>query len=286
MASQKNHKFNAPIAIFIGPQRAGTSWLHRYFSQRDDICLPKDVKELFFFDQNFERGPDFYFSHFHEEDHHKLIMEVSATYFADPDAPKRIYEYFGKDIKLVCPLRHPVTRSYSLYHHFLRYGLVTGNIKQAYTQKPDIISTSYYTEHLQSWLRYFDKEQIHICFQEDLAKDQNQFMTTLCEFLGIEFTKIPEKTRGYYNAGTKPPIQIIANWAQKFASFLRSIRLYGIINIAKKMGLKQFIFGTEKSKSHSDDIPRPERVFIQRKLSREIKKLEEFLGHKITVWNK
>lgn len=274
-----------PFAIFIGPQRAGTSWLYRYFQSRADICSSDEIKELFFFDFNFEQGEKYYFSHFKPKPEHSLAVEVSATYFAHPDAPKRIYEYFGDDIKLVCPLRHPVIRSYSLYLHYKRYGLVEGTLKEACEAKPEILITSHYTKHIQNWMDVFDKNTIHFCFQEDLARNQNAYVSGICSHLNIPFDNpIEEKISGYHNVATQPPIQFLANIAQKTAHKLRQLRLYWVINLAKKIGLKALIFGPEQSSSVSNQIPEPDRAYLEEKLQGQIKALENMLGHKIPEW--
>lgn len=273
-----------PFAIFIGPQRAGTSWLYRYFKSRTDICSSDEIKELFFFDFNFDQGKKFYFSHFKPKPEHLLAVEVSATYFAHPDAPKRIYDYFGKDIKLVCPLRHPVIRSYSLYLHYKRYGLVEGTLQEACDAKPEILITSHYKDHLQNWIDVFGKDFIHFCFQEDLARNQNAYVSGICNYLNIPFDPVDEKIAGYHNVATQPPIQFLANIAQKTAQKLRRLRLYWAINLAKKIGLKALIFGPEESSSVSNQIPEAERAYLEAKLDGQIKALEDMLGYKIPEW--
>lgn len=284
MNSQKSEIFKTPFVLFMGPQRAGTSWLHRYFLSRDDVCISTEVKELFFFDFNFEKGQKFYKSHFKLEDHHKISIEVSATYFHHPEAPKRVYEYFGKELKLICPLRHPVVRSYSLYNHYKRYGLVQGSLEEACKKLPEIIKTSHYSEFLKNWIDVFGQNAIHICFQEDLAKDQDLFVKTICEYLEISNQAVPEEIAGYYNAATEPPIQLLATMAQKGAEFLRSYKMYSIINAAKAMGVKKLVFGPEQSTSSSSSMAPAEKLFLERVLKEEIIKLEQLLGYSIKQW--
>lgn len=287
MVSNSNKNgFKAPFSIFIGPQRAGTSWMHRYFNLREDICLPKQVKELFYFDYNFSNGPEYYFSHFKEEPCHKLVMEVSATYFFHPEAPKRIYEYFGPNIKLVCPLRHPVSRSYSLYQHFCRYGLTQGDLQEACEKTSEILTSSHYLTHLKNWTEYFDLENIYICFQEDLDNNQSKFLEGLCAYLEIPFKKVPAEAQNRTNVTTKPPVQFIANIAQVTATSLRSMKLYWIINFAKSIGLKKLIFGIdEKEKQSENEIPEEDRRYLEKKLLNQVDLLEDFLGYKIKVWH-
>jgi len=279
-----HNRFHAPFALFMGPQRSGTSWLHRYFLGREDVCLPAEVKELFFFDFNFDQGDNFYYSYFKEKPSHKLVMEVSATYFIHPDAPKRIYEYFGSDVKLICPLRHPVSRSYSLYNHFLRYGITTGSLQDACLKHPEILLSSHYASHLKNWGEYYDLKKIYICFQEDLNKNQEKFVKNLCDYLQIAYQDIPEEARDYYNVTTTPPVQFIATIAHLGAKKLRDMRLYWVINAAKYIGLKKTIFGPEQANSNSELIPEDDKAFLEAHLLSQIIELEELLGYSIDQW--
>lgn len=108
---QSSAKFDRPFALSMGPQRSATSWLDRYLRMRGDVCLPRGVKEVFFFDRYFHRGFGFYKRHYTPNSKHSLIMEISTTSFDHPEAPSRVYKIFGDQITLICPLRHPVERS-------------------------------------------------------------------------------------------------------------------------------------------------------------------------------
>lgn len=278
------NKFNAPFTLFMGPQRSGTSWLHRYFQSREDVCLPSEVKEMFFFDFNFKSGPDFYFSHFHEKPQHDIVMEISATYFSHPDAPARVAEYFGRDIKLVCPLRNPITRSFSLYNHFKRYGFVEGSLQEACLKKPEILITSRYADHLKNWTDVFKKENIYICYQEDMEDNQSQYVEDICKFLDIEYKEIPVQISGYMNTSTKPPIQFIASLAQIVAQKLRRKRAYWIINLAKKIGIRELVFGKDTNGRYKDVFSDTDKEFLTQHLQIEIDKMEKFVGHPIHQW--
>lgn len=280
-----NSVFPLPFALFIGPQRAGTSWLYRYFKDRSDTCLPHEVKELFYFDFNFDRGRDYYKSHFKIKPEHTNIIEITTTSFAHPSVPGRVYEYFGKDIKLVCPLRHPVERSYSLYLHYKRYGLVQGSLREAIRQKPEIIITSRYALHLKEWIDLFGRDNIHFCFQEHLDANQQEYVEDICDFLGLPFLPIRHELSGRYNAATKAPFPEIARLSQKIADYLRSKRLYWVINTAKRIGIKKFIFGGEKNSSPASTIPAEDYAILVRELEGEIEKTEALIGVNIPYWH-
>lgn len=276
--------FPIPFGLLMGPQRAGTTWVDRYLRSRADICLPEEVKEVFFFDRNFDRGGDFYKSHFKLKSSDKLAMEITATSFDCLDAPSRVEEMFNQDIKLVCPLRHPITRTYSLYLHYLRYGIVRGSLREAVQQVPQIIDSSRYTTHLKRWFDVFGKENITLLFQEELESDQISFVKKLCKGLGVEFIEPSEEIQGRYNITTFSKFGPVALVSQKIADVLRYYRLYFIINFAKSIGIKKLIFGKERPDAKKDNIPEGDLKWLKQQIGQEASKFEEFIGQKVSFW--
>lgn len=274
-----------PFALSIGPQRAGTTWLDRYLRSRGDVCLPEEVKEIFFFDRNFDRGYAFYKSHFVPNERHVIAMEITATSFDCPDAPRRVFETFGKDVRLICPLRHPVVRSYSLYLHYLRYGIVSGSLKEAVKQMPQILESSHYTAHLKRWYQYYEMNNITFMFQEELESDQAQFVKKVCLGLGIDFMPPEEEVQGRYNITTYSKFGPLARFAQHMADFLRRNRLYFVINLAKNLGVKRIIFGKERPDANKKNIPIEEKIWLFDQLGDEVEKFEALVGYKISHWH-
>ena len=279
-----NTLFSIPFALLIGPQRAGTSWVHRYLRSRGDICLPEEVKEIFFFDRNYERGSDFYRSHFNLQNQHTLAMEITATSFDCKESPARINETFSKDIRLVCPLRHPIVRSYSLYLHYLRYGIVRGSLQEAVEKVPQIIESSRYAEHLKRWFDVFGHENIVFLYQEELEKNQKAFVEKLCHALSIPVISPTEEVSGRYNITTFSKFGFLALTAQTLADILRKYRLYFVINVAKALGIKKLIFGEERQEIDDHKIPKEDWEWLESHIGKEIGALEELLGSPVLCW--
>lgn len=279
--------FSKPFTLFMGPQRSGTSWVDRYLRSRGDICLPSEVKEIFFFDRHFQRGADFYKSHFTVKPRHELIAEVTTTAFDAVEAPRRVFDLMGVDVNLICPLRHPVVRSYSLYKHYLSYGFVTGSIKEATQEAPQILMSSHYAQHLERWFECFGQKNISFLYQEDMQSNLDRYVRKLCDAMALKYKKPPCWASGNYNGSQdKAILSCLAPSAQKYADLLRSKRLYAPINLAKIMGLKPLIFGVQQNRDILlEDIPKEDILWLQERLGKEHEKLELLLGHKISQWD-
>jgi len=72
--------------VAVGPPRTATTWIHEYLKRQQDVRLPKELKETHFFSWKYEKGIDWYFSHFASSGPHKITGEVCPTYFDSPRA--------------------------------------------------------------------------------------------------------------------------------------------------------------------------------------------------------
>lgn len=235
---------NMPVALTIGPQGCGTPWIYDYIKMRGDVCLPAGVREIFYFDRHHQRGPEFYASHFDPQPHHKLIMEITTTAFDSPEAADHVYKLLGPDVKLICPLRHPVERSKAVFADYLRYGLVKGSAEEAAQQIPQILFASHYAERLEPWLIQFGPENIHVILYEQLKRDENVFTSELCRLLGLPL--VPPPPRG-------------GLWS----------------------GLSEFV---RPKKPPAPLMQRQDELWLKSRLDPEVSLLEKRLGKSISYW--
>jgi glycosyltransferase involved in cell wall biosynthesis len=233
-------------AISIGPQRCGTSWIDAYLRQRGDVCLPRYVKETYFFDRYFAKGLGFYNKHFKGRNAHKTQVEMAVSYFYDSQAAQNIYETYGKDVTLLCPLRGPVERAVSHYQHYRQYGIVSGSFSEAILKHPEIIEGSRYSVYIPHWDKIFGSDKINYLFLETLKNDPKTYTQNLCAFLGIDFIELQVFVA---NKAQQPRFSWLAALGQNVAEALRSVGAYVFVDMAKKMGFKKLFFmgGTKKS---------------------------------------
>lgn len=103
-----------PNFIIIGAQKGGTSSMFSYLKQHPQLQLP-DIKEIHFFDNNYQKGSTWYKSHFPLIIvKNKLTGEASPYYLFHPHVPQRVIQLCPK-VKLIVMLRNPADRAYSHY---------------------------------------------------------------------------------------------------------------------------------------------------------------------------
>ena len=78
--------------------KSGSTWLHKQMQVHPNIFVPKE-KDLYFFDQFYNRGIDWYNKYFASSQPkvHSAIGEICHNYIWSYEAPKRMKEY-NKDM--------------------------------------------------------------------------------------------------------------------------------------------------------------------------------------------
>lgn len=270
-----------PGVFFVGPERTGTTWIHRYLAMRGDVRLPAATKETFFFDRHFERGVAWYLSHFGNDADRPLMAEVAPTYFHSPEAGARIAAA-APQAHVVCTLRDPVRRSYSAYQHMLAYGATAGPLRQAVIEHPQILDASRYALHIQRLRDQVGAQRVHVLLLDDLASDSEAFARRLCEIAGLPPRSPPPELREErVNATGAPRNPRLARLGFLIRGPLRRARLFGLIAWARKLGLQRMFFGVREQGGGAAD---EDLRFLREQLSGEVERLEVLLGRQLPRW--
>lgn len=235
------------MLLFIGPMKAGTSWIHDYLESRGDVILPKDVKELFFFDRLYSRGLEWYAGRFTSNPDELPIVEVAPSYFPNPDVPIRVAQSIT-DAKVVATLRHPIKRSWSHYLHLRRYGYTTKSLQNAVIDHPQIIQASLYGVCLRQWCDAVGEENVEVLWQDDMYISLDNYAEKICKIVDIPFIPVPDTLRGKSNETAVAPSSNLAAIGRKASYAIRDLGLYKIVKVAKKLGLKRIFYGKPGAK--------------------------------------
>lgn len=216
MALTQNFRI-LPDFIIIGVQKCGTSSI--YFNLRKHRWISSALtKEIHFFDNNYNRGINWYRRHFPSEYYRKIARsllnkniitgEASPDYIFNYHTPQRICRTL-QDVKLLVFLRNPADRAYSHYQHYLRQGLENLSFEEALEKEderlggelekikadPDYYSFNYhhysyrtrgiYIEQLKRWTAIFPRKQFFILSSEDFYRDPDTVYQEILDFLGL-----------------------------------------------------------------------------------------------------
>ena len=269
--------------VVVGPHKTGTSWIYNYLIDYQQVALPTKVKETFFFDRKFDRGSDWYFSHFTQLDPGQKFGEIAPSYFSSVEVTQRIYEH-NPHCKILVTLREPVSRLVSFFMHMKQRGEVEPKTTfiEAVNQKEVLKNTTLYYYHLSRWIEIFGVDNVRVMFFEDLQKSPVSFAEELCQKLEINLENSSKDLSKKVNDSRVPVNHNLSKTLYSVVNSLHGLGLHKVVDYGKSLGIKQLI--TSK-KTQEFQLPQDEFIYAFNLFKQDILKLET-LGFDLSEWKK
>ena len=219
-----------PNLLVIGAQRCGTSSLFKYLGAHPQgkASIRKEVR---FFTEFYDKGVDWYRSHFPialgNGPSSSICFEVTPDYLLDPRAPKRVIDLLP-DVRVIVLLRDPVDRAFSQYRHNRRQGTEWLPFREALAREAerivpallkleacpeipapkDFLRYSYlergrYANQLQRWKNFVDDDRMLVLRSEDLFEDPRATFQEILSFLGLHAWH-PDTYQNFSFDGARP----------------------------------------------------------------------------------
>lgn len=174
-----------PNFLYLGPDKSGSSWIFEILRQHPQVFVPA-CKDVYYFDQQFERGPDWYLEFFAKAPAEALARgEISHSYLFSAKAAERIGDFLP-GVKLFSSLRNPVDRCFSHYLYLRSSGLVSKPFEAVLEERPGLIRSSLYADPVAGYQRRFPPEQLQFLLFDDLERDARAYAFQIFRFLGVE----------------------------------------------------------------------------------------------------
>jgi Sulfotransferase domain len=226
-----------PGFVGIGAQKCATTWIHTNLAPHPNLFVPTS-KELDFFSYNYLRGFAWYRHHFAAAAG-KVSGEISPSYLVTPEAAERVHAYDPRTLILVT-LRDPVERAFSNHVHEVRkglYPLADTSFETGLAQNPMYLEQSRYGRHLERWFALFDRQQILVLFQEEIAAAPERHLRSIYRFVGVNDDWLPPGLRershenvGYRNAAVRDAFRFVGRTG-------RRLGLHQLVIAAKRSAL-------------------------------------------------
>lgn len=253
-----------PQILFVGPTKCGTTWIDQYLRGRPEVCLPKLVKETFFFDKRYHRGTTWYEGHFEVTDRTKVCVEIAPSLFAKPEAIQRV----AKDlpgVKVVCTLRDPVDRAVSHYFHYLKAGNPDIGFAAMCNLYPDIVESGRYPQYLAEWENAVGKEQLIILAYDQIRSAPESFCAELCNVIGIDYAApSPDILVAKVNSASVPRHPVLAQAVWRGAEIARTLGAHRLVNTLRGSILKRLAYGVPPQRDHRQQIREQALHFYKR----------------------
>ncbi|MFW8596396.1 sulfotransferase family protein [Cribrihabitans neustonicus] len=227
--------FGLKTAVFCGPMKSGTTWVHAYLQARGDVCLPARTKEIFYFDRYYTRGPAWYEGQFRPQPQHRMLVDVAPSILAQPHAPVRVAETLP-EARVIILRRDPVARAWSHYLHLKRYGYTAAPLAEAIEAHPAIIEASQVERWLARWRAALGEDRVSLLDASLLSRDAQAFARAVDALLGLPESPVDASRIGRINGAAVPRHYLISKLARKISYGLRDIGLDGLVQAARDRG--------------------------------------------------
>jgi hypothetical protein len=281
---------NLPNLFIVGAPKCGSTSLHAYLGQHDDVFM-SEPKELNFFSREELLNQSIYYdkakiisdeltyqSIFSDVDNHKIIGESSVSYLFYKAVPPRLYE-FNKEANIIILLRNPIDRAYSHYLMDWRLGLVNRTFEQIFEDQGHSDSIYFqqyfelglYSEQVKRYLDLF-KGQVEIILYEDLRDHLTDVMKKLSTKLQIsEFKKHEEMTHNAYKQG--------ANKLIDYAYRYKWLRNLGKTVLGANSSLNSLLFKQGSKPTLNEDMVKNLQKFYRADIVRTQGIIDRDLSH-------
>ena len=264
-----------PNLLFIGPNKAGSTWLYELLDWHPQAFVPS-AKEVYFFDFYFDRGVPWYERQYRNATPDQVLRaDISHDYLFNVDAPVRVKGVLDEPTMMLT-LREPVERSFSEYLYMRKQGRVSGSFEDAIESNPDIVSHSRYALHLERWLDVFPKDRFLFTVFDDLRDDSSAFALDLFGRLGLD--------------PLQPPADVLAPSLERTAS--RSTAVARLASqgsvLARRVGLAPIVARVKSNRAVSavlyrdyDDPPQlaqSTREALRTEFRPDVARMEDLAG--------
>lgn len=245
----------APDFLIVGTKRGGTTSLFQYLLMHPGVLglFPQSRGKKstdYFFSTTYDRGPEWYRSHFHTERHRARLQgrlgyrpvsgEASPYYIWDPRIAERVRRD-APDVKAIMLVRDPVRRAWSHYLERTQNqveplafpdaiaaeeGRLEGELDRMMAD-PGYHSTAWdwysyrargdYLPQLRHWTSVLGRDNLLVVRSEDMYADPQVVVDQVSDFLGIPTHQLP--TRRVFNAAHSSPKMPEASAAELRAHF-------------------------------------------------------------------
>ncbi|MFZ2504339.1 MAG: hypothetical protein WAW88_16885 [Nocardioides sp.] len=268
-----------PNFIYIGPDKAGSSWLHEKLIKHPEVYLTP-AKDLYFFDRYYDRGMGWYAEQFKGvRPEHTVIGEICQDYLFHPEAPARIAAELGP-IKTMVSLRDPVERAWSSWLYARKHGMWPEDFLTALHEVPELLDHSRYATGLDNFARHFDRDSIHIAVFDDLGADPQRFLDDTTDFLHVARLPLSEEERQPTLAAASARSVRIAHAIRRTADVIRERGGARVIGIVKRNPLVHKVLYRPIDKA----AVRPDAAsvaFIKEQLADEVARLDRDWGQDV-----
>jgi len=292
-----------PNLLIVGAAKSGTTSLHNYLNQHNDVfmCKPKEPHFLVNEEIGTQRIPIgvsekiAYEKLFLKGERLKYRGESSVMYLMYPEIviPK-IKEYLGSEVKVIVMLRNPVERAYSGYQHVKRYNIKEDILEfrdawdvseQRYFSNPDMTPASRYKElglYYNQVKSYLENFKTHIIIYEDYQLDFQNEMNKVFDFLEINRMEINSEQKHMVGGWQwqNQTVKSLMTRKNLLKSFLKTIIPFKAVRKLMRQKIQ------DRNSADVPPISTEDKNMLKDFYKDDVRQLSELLGRDLNYWTK
>jgi hypothetical protein len=261
--------------FIIGAMKAGTTSLYNYLAGHPELYPSPKKEPSVFRDPADEADLRARFAAlFAGRRDERWCFEGSTSYTKYPSAagvPRRLRSIVP-DARFIYLVRDPAERVWSQYLHNLANGREARPLERAIREDAQYLDVSRYHQQLVQYLEIFPRERILIQVFEEMVKDPEATVRTVCEFLGVDSSYQAPTTDVAFNASGEK----IA--ASRGLRLIRSLKLHDRVPWRLRRRLKDM--GTPLP-ARREILTEPLKKQIVEALGDDTSRFFEILGRRV-----
>ena len=268
-----------PNFLYVGPDKAGSSWLHEMLLKHPEVYLTP-AKDLYYFDRYYDRGPAWYASQFRDARDETVVGEVCQDYLFHPEAATRIPETLGRCAVMVS-LRDPVERAWSSYLYMRKHGIWPEHLRRGPADPARAARARPLRHRLDRFLATLLARWSTSPCSTTWRPTRRRFLDAVTDFLGIDRLPLADKDLEARLPAARARSVRIASVARRSADWVREHDGATLVGTVKRSPLVQRVL--YRPIDRETVRPDPEDVMtVRTALAPEIEALESRLGLRLT----
>jgi len=261
--------------LYIGPDKAGSTWLHEVLIRHPQIYLTP-AKDLYFFDRYYDRGVDWYAQQFSDAtDDHAIVGEICQDYLFHDRAADRIAATLGP-VSLMVTLRDPADRAFSSYLYMRKQGQPTGTFRQALSDRPELLEHGRYATGLRRFLEHVDPSYVHVAVFDDLVEDPQGFIDATLQWLDVAPFELDAALLAARLPASAARSALLARSVRRAADWAREHDGARVVGAVKRSALTQRLL--YRPLAERPTLSESDRAYVWEVLGAEIDEVEATFG--------
>jgi len=275
----------SPDFIGIGAMRCGTTWIADKIRKHPEVFMPEIFKELHFFDQFYYKGIEWFELNFNKKEKSQIAGEFTPKYLRDEKVPYLIKKHYPNS-KLIISIRNPIERAFSHYNFLQKNkGIKSDFYNSLFDKNYEILIAGLYGEQIQTYLKLFPQNNIHIIFFEDIISNPKDVVKKLYAFLEIDHHFRPMELSKILNKRSSVRFRYFNIYNKYFRQFIRQyivlrkiLRYSGILFIMKTLNKLN-------SKNNSKEtIDKKSVDYLKNYYKNDLLILEKIVDREVSHW--